>query len=104
MNARQRLVRTNNRDGAQDLVQAGSAADRAGAMVTEQVRSIIEAAEKRAEEIRTSAERDAEEMRTEAVAAAHRILDRLDAIETPLGDLVTSLRHEADNLTADSRR
>lgn len=103
MNARQRLVRS-NRDGAQELAHIGTAADRAGAMVTEQVRSIIEAAEKRAEDIRKSAERDAEEMRKEAVAAAHRILDRLDAIEGPLGELVTSLRREADNLTADSRR
>jgi cell division septum initiation protein DivIVA len=103
MNARQRLVRSNS-DGAQDLAQIGTAADRAGAMVTEQVRSIIEAAEKRAEEIRSSAERDADEMRKEAVAAAHRILDRLDAIEGPLGDLVTSLRREADKLTSDARR
>jgi cell division septum initiation protein DivIVA len=73
-------------------------------MVTEQVRSIIEAAEKRAEEIRSSSERDSDEMRKEAVAAAHRILDRLDAIEGPLGELVTSLRHEADKLTSDARR
>jgi hypothetical protein len=103
MNARQRLVRS-SRDGAEDLAQIGTAADRAGAMVTEQVRSIIEAAEKRAEEIRSSAERDSDEMRTEAVAAAHRILDRLDAIEGPLGELVTSLRREADKLTSDARR
>lgn len=82
----------------------GTAADRAGAMVTEQVRSIIEAAEHNAEEIRRNAERDADEMRKEAVEAAHRILDRLDAIEGPLGELVTSLRREADGLTADTRR
>jgi cell division septum initiation protein DivIVA len=103
MNARQRLVRS-GRDGQHDLVQVGTAADRAGAMVTEQVRSIIEAAESRAEEIRRNAERDAEQMRNEAVEAAHRILDRLDAIEGPLGDLVTSLRREADSLTSESRR
>jgi hypothetical protein len=103
MNARQGLVRS-SRDGAQDLVEIGPAADRAGAMVTEQVRSIIEAAEKRAEDIRSSAERDSDEMRKEAVAAAHRILDRLDAIEGPLGELVTSLRREADKLTSDARR
>lgn len=103
MNARQRLVRS-SREGAEDLAQIGTAPDRAGAMVTEQVRSIIEAAEKRAEEIRSSAERDSDEMRKEAVAAAHRILDRLDAIEGPLGELVTSLRREADKLTSDARR
>jgi hypothetical protein len=82
----------------------GTAADRAGAMVTEQVRSIIEAAEHNAEEIRRNAERDAEQMRKEAVEAAHRILDRLDAIEGPLGELVSGLRHEADSLTSETRR
>jgi hypothetical protein len=102
MNGRQRLVHRG--DGRRDLVQMGTAADRAGAMVTEQVRSIIEAAEHNAEEIRRNAERDADEMRKEAVEAAHRILDRLDAIEGPLGELVTSLRREADGLTADTRR
>ena len=102
MNARQRLVRTNNREG-QDLLPMGTAADRAGAMVTEQVRSIIEAAEHNAEEIRRNAERDAEQMRKEAVQAANRILDRLDAIEGPLGELVAGLRREADSLTSETR-
>jgi vacuolar-type H+-ATPase subunit E/Vma4 len=73
-------------------------------MVAEQVRSIIDAAEKRAAEIRRNAERDAETMRKDAVEAAHHILDRLDAIEGPLGEMVTSLRREADSLTAQSRR
>jgi cell division septum initiation protein DivIVA len=103
MSARQRLVRSNNREG-QNLLQMGTAADRAGAMVTEQVRSIIEAAEHNAVEIRKNAERDAEQMREEAVAAANRILDRLDAIEGPLGELVAGLRREADSLTADTRK
>jgi hypothetical protein len=103
MNTRQKLVRS-GRDGRQELAHIGTAADRAGAMVTEQVRSIIEAAENRAVEIRRTAERDADQMRQEAVEAAHRILDRLDAIEGPLGELVTSLRREADTLTSDRRR
>jgi hypothetical protein len=103
MNARQRLVRS-GRDGGSDLAQIGTAADRAGAMVTEQVRSIIDAAENNAAEIRRNAERDVQQMRQEAVEAAHRILDRLDAIEGPLGELVSSLRSAADGLTAESRR
>lgn len=103
MNARQRLVH-GGEDGRQDLVQIGTAADRAGAMVTEQVRSIIETAERNAEELRRNAERDAEQMRADAVEAAHRILDRLDAIEGPLGDLVAGLRREADSLTSDDRK
>jgi cell division septum initiation protein DivIVA len=103
MDARQRLV-PSGEDGRQDLVQMGTAADRAGAMVTEQVRSIIENAERNAEEIRRNAERDAEQMRADAVEAAHRILDRLDAIEGPLADLVSGLRREADSLTSDDRK
>jgi vacuolar-type H+-ATPase subunit E/Vma4 len=82
----------------------GTAAERAGAMVTEEVRSIIEAAEHNAEEIRRNAERDAEKMRKQAVEAANRILDRLDAIEGPLGELVASLRREAENLTSEARK
>jgi cell division septum initiation protein DivIVA len=88
----------------QDLVQAVDAADRAGTIVTEQVRSIIEAAEANAEEIRRSAHRDAYTIRQGASDAASRILERLDALERPLGDLVTGLRQEADSLTADLDR
>ena len=83
-----------------DLVQVVEAADRAGSIVTEQVRSIIEAAETNAAEIRRDAERDAVVIRREAAEAASRLLARLDALEAPLTDLVQGLRHEADSLTA----
>jgi cell division septum initiation protein DivIVA len=90
----------NNRD----LVQVIEAADRAGAIVTDQVRSIIEAAERNAEDIRRSAEREALAIRQRASEAASRILERMDAIERPLNDLVVSLRREADSLSGDPSR
>jgi cell division septum initiation protein DivIVA len=95
-----------NREGAgrKDLVQAVEAADRAGAIVTEQVRSIIEAAEASAEETRRNAQRDAHAIRQEASEAANRVLERLDAIEGPLGDLVAGLRRETDALTTEVDR
>jgi cell division septum initiation protein DivIVA len=90
----------NNRD----LVQVTEAADRAGAIVTDQVRSIIEAAERSAEEIRRTAARDADAIRQQASESAGRILERMDAIERPLNDLVGSLRREADSLSTDVDR
>jgi cell division septum initiation protein DivIVA len=87
-----------------DLVRAVEAADRAGAIVTEQVRSIITAAETSADETRRNAQRDAYAVRKEAADAANRVLERLDAIEGPLGDLVAGLRREADTLSTDLDR
>ena len=91
-----------DRDNDDDkVVQTLEAADRAGAMVTDHVRSIIDAAESRAVEIEQSSRRDAEEVRQEAHAGAMRLLERIDAMEGQLGDLVASLRREADQLAAD---
>lgn len=90
--------------GDRELIQAVEAADRAGSIVTEQVRSVIVAAETSATELRQSAERDATATRQEAAAAANRILDRLSALETPLSDFVAALRREADSLSTDRDR
>jgi cell division septum initiation protein DivIVA len=86
-------------EGRRELIHVAEAADRAGAIVTDQVRSIIEAAETNAEEIRRNAERDAAVIRREAAEAANRILERLGSVEGPLGELVAGLRREADRLT-----
>ena len=86
------------------LGQGVEAADRAGAIVTEHVRSIIETAESRAAEVEESSRREAEQVRSEAHASAVRMLERIDAAEGQLGDLVTSLRREADQLSADLDR
>jgi hypothetical protein len=87
-----------------ELAQAIEAADRAGAIVTDHVRSIIDAAQSRANEIEQNARQDAEETRRQAHASAVRLLERVDAMESQLGELVTGLRREADQLAADLDR
>jgi len=86
-----------NRQNAsnKDLVQAVDVADRTGSIVTEQVASVIQAAEAKAEEIRRDAEREAYGIRKEASDAANRVIEGIDAIEGPLGELVAALRHES---------
>jgi hypothetical protein len=81
------------------ITELSEAARRAGYIVTEQIDSIIERAEQQAEAIRRQAERDAEDTRREAVAAAKRLLDRIHALEFPLGELVVSLRDEMDGVS-----
>jgi vacuolar-type H+-ATPase subunit E/Vma4 len=95
-----------DRQGRQsdELAQAVEAADRAGAIVTEHVRSIVDAAESRASEIEQNAHKEAEATRRQAHASATRLLERIDAMEGQLGDLVSSLRREADQLAADLDR
>jgi cell division septum initiation protein DivIVA len=87
-----------------ELAQAVEAADRAGAIVTDHVRSIIDAAQSRAAEIEQNARQEAEDMRRQAHASAVRLLERVDAMEGQLGNLVSSLRREADQLAADLDR
>jgi hypothetical protein len=84
-----------------ELAQAMEAADRAGAVVTEHLRSVIDAAQSRANEIEQSARQEAEQTRRQAHASAIRMLERVDAMENQLGELVSSLRREADQLAAD---
>jgi hypothetical protein len=97
---------SDNRGAERELVQVKGAADRAGSIVTEQVQSIMEAAETSAEQVRTGAEQDAEEIRRDAVGAALRVLDQLETVKTPLGDLAAGLRREVDVLNngVDRRR
>jgi hypothetical protein len=64
---------------------------------------MMESAESRAREIRGSAEQEAEQTRSEALAAAGRILERIDALERPLSDLVIGLRREIDRVTTEMR-
>jgi vacuolar-type H+-ATPase subunit E/Vma4 len=87
-----------------ELAQAVEAADRAGAIVTDHVRSIIDAAQSRAAEIEQSARQEAEDVRRQAHASAVRLLERIDSMEGQLGNLVNSLRQEADQLAADLDR
>lgn len=87
-----------------NALQVAEAADRAGAIVTEHIRSIIEQAETSAEEIRVTAEREAAEIRQHAAEAASRLLERINAIDGPLAELVAELQREADALNAEFDR
>lgn len=75
------------------------AAERAGSIVTDHVRSIIDAAQTRAQEIERNAQQEAQQIRTEAYEAANRVLERVDALEGRLGGLVSGLRQEASSLS-----
>jgi cell division septum initiation protein DivIVA len=75
-------------------LQVAEAADRAGAIVTEQIRSIIGQAEANAAEIRHSAELEAEAIRQRAAESASRLLARIDAINGPLAALAAELQRE----------
>jgi ketopantoate reductase len=95
---------TNDQGSNTELVLIAGAADRAGSIVTEQIRSLMESAVSNADQVRHNAEQDAEILRKEAAESAMRVLEQLDAIKTPLTDLVTGLRREADALDGDVGR
>ena len=82
----------------EDLGEAGR---RAGSIVTEHIDAIIASAERRAEEIRREGERDAEAKRRAAIASAQVLLERINALERPLGELVVSIRGEMDRLAGE---
>lgn len=88
----------------EELSRAVEAADRAGSIVTEHVRSIIDAAQTRAAEIERNAQQDADAIRTEAYEAAERVLERIDSLEGRLGGLVSGLRSEASSLSGNLDR
>ena len=87
-------------DQGRDALQVAEAADRAGAIVTEHIRSIIQQAESGAADIRESAERDAAAIRQRAADSASRLLERINAIDGPLSELVGELQREAERLAA----
>lgn len=80
------------------LADLTAAARRAGSIVDEHINSIVDLAERRADEIRRSAERDAEATRREAVESARRVFERINALERPLGELVQTLQSESQRV------
>jgi vacuolar-type H+-ATPase subunit H len=92
------------KDDRESVVQVAEAADRAGAIVTEQIRSIIGEAEANAEEIRRSAEVEAEAIRQRATESASRLLQRIDAINGPLAELAAELQREVAGVPAETER
>jgi vacuolar-type H+-ATPase subunit H len=93
-------VTTDAKYSHNDILEIAGAADRAGSIVTDQVRSIIENAEQRAAEIRRHAEDDARKTREAAYEVATEVLERIDALGGPLAELVNDLRAEAERLAA----
>jgi outer membrane biosynthesis protein TonB len=91
-------------EGATNYSDLSQAADRAGAIVTDQIRAMLEAAESRARDIRRAAEKDAREKRQAAAQEASALFKQLEAIERPLDALVASVRGELDSLSTEFRR
>jgi len=85
----------------QHLAELGEAARRAGAIVTEQINSIVEGAEAHAERILADAHSDAERTRRDALDSAQRLLEHLHALERPLGRLVANLQEEVDRVSGE---
>lgn len=82
----------------QNAMQATEAANRAGAIVSEQIRAIMEQAEANAEEVRRTAEREAQDIKAHAAGSAARVIERIQAINGSLNDLVAELRQETESL------
>jgi hypothetical protein len=82
----------------QNALQVAEAADRAGAIVSDEVEAIMGQAEANAESIRRNADRDAHNIREQAVEAASRVAERIDALTNSLGEHAEELRREAEGL------
>ena len=84
--------------------EAVEAAERAGSVVSEQIRSIMEAAQAKADEIERHAQDEAERSRQESTEATTRLLEQIDDMEGYLSGLVQSLRRESDQLSVGLER
>jgi hypothetical protein len=92
------------RKAESELSQLVEAADRAGALVEEQVRSIMEAAEAKAIEVEETAKQDSLERREEATNAANGFVEQIEFLERELNGFVENLHREADKLKAALRK
>ena len=91
-------------DENQTALENTEAANRAGQLVTEQIRSIIDQAQEGANELRRTAEQDASTIRQQAAESANRILERIRALDGPLSELVAELQRESERLGSDNQR
>jgi hypothetical protein len=69
-------------------------ADRAGALVTQRVRGLIEAAEERAQVTRRNADEEASRLDNQRMQAASRIVTQIDELEGALGRLRQQMQSE----------
>jgi hypothetical protein len=95
----------NRRDSEnENAMEMAQAATRAGEMVTEHIRTLLEQAQAGAAELRRSAEEETDAIRTQAAASATRMIERIQALDAPLRELVSELQREAERLTSDQDR
>lgn len=81
--------------------ELGEAARRAGSIVTEHIDAMVAGAERRAYEIENEAQRDAEDKRRAAIGSAQTLLERIGALERPLGELVLDIRGEVERVSGE---
>jgi hypothetical protein len=84
----------------QNALQVNEAAERAGAIVEDQIESIMEQAEAGAEAVRRNAEHDAANIRQEASASAQRVIERVEGLNGALGELAAELKREVEAMHA----
>ena len=84
----------------QNALQVSEAAERAGAIVEDQIESIMDQAEAGAEAVRRNAEQDAANIKQEASGAAMRVVERVESLSGSLGELAAELKREVETLHA----
>src|SRR5206468_1853268 len=82
-------------------VDVESAAGRAAALITAEVRSVLEVTVAQGELIRSGANQDAAATTRDAHDAAHRVRDEIDTSVAALARLLTTVRTERDQLAAE---
>jgi DivIVA domain-containing protein len=88
-------------DAVDEMRRQAAAPAPLSAQAGEQVKAIVEAAERGAEEIREAAQAEAREHVAHVTAAADRLRERIEQMERDMTQLVIDLREGADRLHGD---
>jgi DivIVA domain-containing protein len=88
-------------DAVDEMRRQAAAPAPLSAQAGEQVKAIVEAAERGAEEIREAAQAEAREHVAHVTAAADRLRERIEQMERDMTQLVIDLREGADRLRGD---
>jgi DivIVA domain-containing protein len=88
-------------DAVDEMRRQAAAPAPLSAQAGEQVKAIVEAAERGAQEIRDGAQADAREHVANVTAAADRLRERIEQMERDMTQLVIDLREGADRLRGD---
>ena len=88
-------------DAVDEMRRQAAAPAPLSAQAGEQVKAIVEAAERGAQEIRDAAQADAREHVANVTAAADRLRERIEQMERDMTQLVIDLREGADRLRGD---